>query len=79
MNTVELSGMSSILQSSELDRGVQNRSPEAHFNTLLKKNPKNQNLSKLHLKKQLSLYLQCQFHRIQDKMLPQKPPNILYE
>lgn len=40
MNTGELSGMSYILQTSEPDRGVQNRSPEAHFNTLLKKSQK---------------------------------------
>lgn len=37
MNTEELSGMSYILQTSEPDRGLQNKSPEAHFNPLLKK------------------------------------------
>lgn len=34
MNTEVLSGMSYILQTSDHDRGVQNESPESHFNTL---------------------------------------------
>lgn len=40
MNTEELNGMSYILQTSEPDRGLQNKSPEAHFNPLLKKTKK---------------------------------------
>lgn len=59
MNTEVLSGMSYILQTSDHDRGVQNESPESHFNTLwerkkkkkkLKEKKKPQKLLKLYFK-----------------------------
>lgn len=40
MNTEVLSGMSYILQTSDHDRGVQNESPESHFNTLWERKKK---------------------------------------
>lgn len=46
MNTEVLSGMSYILQTSDHDRGVQNESPESHFNTLWERKKKKKSLKK---------------------------------
>lgn len=47
MKTEVLSGMSYILQTSDHDRGVQNESPESHFNILLEEKKKEKKTLKI--------------------------------